>query len=78
MAYDNDTADDHAKQYPQRKQGPRRVTVCGTGPASADGPEPRLETIDPGPRGDSQQPPDKNHSASARDRWIVEQKPPHY
>ena len=53
------------------RRRPRRATVAGTGPASADGPEPRLERLQP-----KAQKPDPK--LSARDRAIMDEKPPHY
>ena len=56
---------------PKRKRGPRRATVAGTGPADANTPEPRPEDLTP----EAQKPLKK---LSERDRWMLEQKPPHY
>ena len=55
------------------KRPSRRATVAGTGPSSADGPEPRLDAIQPG----SKQKPSKE-KLSERDRWMLDEKPPHY
>lgn len=55
-----------------RKRGPRRATVAGTGPAAADGPEPKLDELNPKTKKSSQP------NLSERDRWMLEQKPPHY
>lgn len=51
----------------------RRVTVAGTGPVTADGPGPRLDAMQPKPDQSSQA-----KQLSERDRWMLEQKPPHY
>lgn len=53
------------------RRGRRRATVAGTGPASADGPEPRLDEVDPGMKKPAAK-------LSARDRAIMDEKPPHY
>lgn len=53
------------------RRGPRRATVAGTGPASADGPEPRLDEVAPGVK-------KPDPKLSARDRAIMDEKPPHY
>lgn len=74
MAKTPDAHDDAAAQddQPRRKRRPRRATAPGTGPVSADGPEPRLDDIQP----KGKQP--KKPPLSDRDRWMFEEKPPHY
>ncbi|NUL46875.1 hypothetical protein F7P69_16960 [Cellulosimicrobium funkei] len=53
-----------------RRRGPRRADAPGTGPPSADGPEPQLEAAR------------KNVRETARltehERWLLEQRPPHW
>lgn len=56
----------------KRKRGPRRATVAGTGPTTTDEPEPRLEDLRPKAEKPSQK------KLSERDRWMLEEKPPHY
>jgi hypothetical protein len=55
----------------RRPRGARRVTVAGTGPAEADGPEtpaaPRRE-----------EPSGRRSAERERDRWLKEQRPPHW
>lgn len=54
------------------RRRPRRADAPGTGPVSADGPEPRLRqdgTAEPGTR---------ETAVSDRDRWMLEQRPPHW
>lgn len=74
MAKTPDAHDDAAAQadQPRRKRRPRRATAPGTGPASADGAEPRLDDVQP----KSKQP--KKPPLSERDRWMLGEKPPHY
>ena len=74
MVNNPDAAQDSSSrdEQPRPKRRPRRATAAGTGPASADGPEPRLEDIQP------QEPQSKKPPLSARDRWIHDEKPPHY
>ena len=74
MAKTPDAPDEAAAQevQPPRKRRPRRATVPGTGPSSADGPEPRLDDVQP----EKKQP--KKTALSQRDRWMHEEKPPHY
>ncbi|MDO5634621.1 MAG: hypothetical protein Q4G34_07095 [Micrococcus sp.] len=53
----------------RRRRGSRRVDAPGTGPVSADGPEPPRE-LTPGA-----------HDVAADDaqgRWLLEQRPPHW
>lgn len=67
------TPDD--SEQPEQSAGrrrSRRATVAGTGPAAADGPEPRLEDVKP------QDKPTKKKPLSQRDQWMLEEKPPHY
>ncbi|MFD6812693.1 hypothetical protein [Enteractinococcus coprophilus] len=74
MAKNQDATGDSSSpdDQPRRKRRPRRATVPGTGPASADGPEPRLEDVQP------KAPASKKPPLSSRDRWIHDEKPPHY
>lgn len=73
MADPTDEQDETPKStQPRRKRGPRRATVPGTGPASADGPEPRLEKTQGKDKKRKQQP------LSERERWMLDEKPPHY
>ncbi|HEY4557152.1 MAG TPA: hypothetical protein VIG82_03060 [Enteractinococcus sp.] len=65
------TKDSNDPEQPKPKRRRRRVTVAGTGPASADGPEPRLEDLKP--KTDT-----PRNKLSERDRWMLEEKPPHY
>lgn len=74
-----------------RRRGPRRADAPGTGPASADAPEPRLPGVGagtdsaPGAEGVNgaggargavgEQP---AAAADERDRWLLEQRPPHW
>ncbi|NUL46184.1 hypothetical protein F7P69_13415 [Cellulosimicrobium funkei] len=73
-----------------RRRGPRRAEAPGTGPASADGPEPTLgeptggeasaTSATPDPSGSGQRDAlssDQRH-LSARERWLLEQRPPHW
>lgn len=70
----DDESDHHDAPPADRKnrRGSRRITVPGTGPNSADGPEPRIHAIEHDPKRSKQQ------KLSERDRWMQEQKPPHY
>lgn len=70
-AMDAPDAGSHAAAELRRPRGGRRVTVPGTGPASADGPEAPVPapTEEPGPT---------NAGERERDRWLKEQKPPHW
>ena len=65
MGHDNDEI--------RGKWRPRRATVAGTGPASADGPEPRLDDLQPDPKNKP-----SKEKLSERDRWMLDEKPPHY
>ena len=67
----HDDADAHQKQ-PRNKRRPRRATAAGTGPTSADGTEPRLDDVLPKAKQLKKTP------LSARDRWMLGEKPPHY
>jgi len=58
---------------PVKRRGHRRATAAGTGPATADGPEPRIEQLAP-----ETPKPSKKKNLSARDRQILDEKPPHY
>lgn len=62
--------DDTAPQKPRRR--PRRATVPGTGPVQADGPEPKLEDLTPAPARR------ETKKLDERERWMLEEKPPHY
>lgn len=56
----------------KRARRPRRATVAGTGPVEADGPEPKLKDLAPDPvRRNTKQ-------LTERERWMLEEKPPHY
>ncbi|MBL0704746.1 DUF4011 domain-containing protein [Sinomonas cellulolyticus] len=55
----------------RRPRGGRRVTVPGTGPASADEPEPGSPERTP-------ESPRNGEGVRDRDRWLKEQKPPHW
>ncbi len=74
------TADPQPEEQPpvRRRRGSRRVDAPGTGPASSDGPEPELDltgTLPGSPAGDA---PGQRAAASERDRWLLEQRPPHW
>ena len=75
MANSGTSKDDASPQdgqgQAQRKRRPRRATAPGTGPAAADGPEPRLEDVQPKAKRPKK-------PLSERDRWMLEEKPPHY
>ena len=69
-----------------RRRGPRRADAPGTGPASADGREPRLPGM---PRliGQAGTSPataptgagvESGPAEAERDRWLREQRPPHW
>lgn len=57
----------------KRRRGHRRATVAGTGPVSADGPEPRLDELKPDDPASAEK-----DQLSARDQKILDEKPPHY
>ena len=64
-----------------RRRGPRRADAPGTGPATADGREPRL----PGHPGQAGTSPtgheagvESGPAEAQRDRWLREQRPPHW
>lgn len=71
-----------------RRRGPRRADAPGTGPATADGREPRLPGMPrlPGQAGTSPTTAPTGHEAGVesgpaeaeRDRWLREQRPPHW
>lgn len=75
-----DTNDEEPRHQPEagerdrarKRRGNRRVTAAGTGPTADAGPEPRTDAIQPEPQGS------KKNKLSERDRWMLEQKPPHY
>lgn len=71
-ANDSDDAHRDAKHREPKPRKPRRATVAGTGPATSDGPEPRLESIEPKTK------PTGGQKLSERERWMLEQRPPHY
>ncbi|MDI3329636.1 MAG: hypothetical protein QJR09_02730 [Micrococcus sp.] len=78
-----------AGSMPRRRggrRGHRRADAEGTGPAAADGPEPRLE-VSPVDGGKTAEPSTETATTrqsapvrrlSERDRWILEQRPPHW
>lgn len=68
---DPKTGDDD-QNHGKTRRGSRRVTVSGTGPDTATGPEPRIESIQPKTK------PSKDQKLSERERWMLEQRPPHY
>lgn len=75
MGQDADTDDntvDDGRPRAKRRRGSRRVTVAGTGPDAATGPEPRIESIEPKTKQS------KTDKLSERERWMLEQRPPHY
>ena len=68
-----------------RRRGPRRADAPGTGPAAADGREPRLPGM-PRLTGQAETSPPTGQEAGVetgpveaeRDRWLREQRPPHW
>src|SRR5699024_6149775 len=72
MPDDNHNAEEHCKQRSRQatRRKPRRATAPGTGPTTASGPEPRSDAVRSKPRSDKK--------LTERDRWLLEQKPPHY
>ena len=68
-----------------RRRGPRRADAPGTGPATADGREPRLPGMprlagtSPAttPTGDAAGV-ESGPAEAERDRWLREQRPPHW
>lgn len=68
-----------------RRRGPRRADAPGTGPAAADGREPRLPEVTgkggnspattPGRGGTGSEP---APAEAERERWLREQRPPHW
>ena len=71
-----------------RRRGPRRADAPGTGPASADGREPRLPGM-PRLTGQAGTSPataptgdvagvESGPAEAERDRWLREQRPPHW
>lgn len=68
---DSEKRDDDQSSRKKRR-GSRRLTVSGTGPDTATGPEPRIELIQPKTK------PSKDQKLSERERWMLEQRPPHY
>lgn len=63
---------DEGQDRGKKRRGSRRVTVAGTGPNTATGPEPRIESIEPQPKRS------KDRQLTQRERWMLEQRPPHY
>ncbi|MGW9552660.1 hypothetical protein ACWG8W_16585 [Citricoccus zhacaiensis] len=73
-----------------RRPGPRRADAPGTGPASADGPEPTLgepavgeSTATSAPSmpsvsGQRDVRSSDQRNLSERERWLLEQRPPHW
>ena len=67
-----------------RRRGPRRADAAGTGPASADGPEPVLEpqagagTAIGGVRTAASADASPAPAEVEHDRWLREQRPPHW
>ncbi|MEW1979625.1 hypothetical protein AB0333_01675 [Citricoccus sp. NPDC079358] len=70
-----------------RRRGPRRADAPGTGPASADGPEPTLgepavgessATSVPSGSGQRDARSSDQRNLSERERWLLEQRPPHW
>lgn len=73
-----------------RRRGPRRADAAGTGPVSADGPEPTLgepavgessttaATSVPSVSGHGEAPSADQRNLSERERWLLEQRPPHW
>lgn len=70
----SDTNDDDHRTRGKKRRGSRRVTVAGTGPNTATGPEPRIDSIQP----ETKQTKNKASKLSERERWMLEQRPPHY
>lgn len=72
MPDDKNNAEEHGEPDHRKatNRKPRRATAPGTGPTTANGPEPRLESMQPELR--------SVKTLTERDRWIIEQKPPHY
>ena len=68
------TADPQPDRPVRRRRGSRRVDVPGTGPAAADGPEPEIED----PASVTRDDPGQRAAASEHDRWLLEQRPPHW
>ncbi|WP_313820848.1 hypothetical protein [Citricoccus sp.] len=72
------------------RRGPRRADAPGTGPASADGPEPTLgepggaassaasATSVPPVSGQHDERSSDQRNLSKRERWLLEQRPPHW
>lgn len=66
------TADPEPERRSPRRRGPRRADAPGTGPASADGPEPVPDPEQQAGQGENTQ------QTSEHERWLLEQRPPHW
>ncbi|WFP15784.1 hypothetical protein [Citricoccus muralis] len=67
-------------EHPRPRRS-RRVDAPGTGPAEADHAEPRLDpeaTDAAPPRKPAERPMQTLGALSERDRWLLEQRPPHW
>ncbi|SJN28859.1 hypothetical protein FM125_07355 [Micrococcus lylae] len=63
---------------PRRRRGPRRASVPGTGPAGADGAEPRIVGLNAEPSDAVVPGAGRPAATDARGRWILDQRPPHW
>ncbi|OFR87768.1 hypothetical protein HMPREF2863_02230 [Micrococcus sp. HMSC067E09] len=63
---------------PRRRRGPRRASVPGTGPAGADGAEPRIVGLNAEPSDAVVPETGRPAATDARGRWILDQRPPHW
>src|SRR5699024_9964949 len=72
MPDDNHNAEEHCKQRSRKatRRKPRRATAPATGPTTANGPEPRMDAGRSKPR--------SGKKLTERDRWLLEQNPPHF
>lgn len=59
-----------------KRRRSRRVTVAGTGHNAAIGPEPRIESLEATPKTSPKS--SKDRQLTERERWLLEQRPPHY
>ncbi|XNS27176.1 hypothetical protein IMT31_04125 [Citricoccus nitrophenolicus] len=75
-----------ASEPAPRRRGPRRADAPGTGPASADGPEPQPAGLTSQPTGSERtareglagdRPADPAR-LTEHERWLLEQLPPHW